>query len=993
MDARGRVTIVVDAVGNALTYGYDPLGRQTSVTLPTGSRTGVAYDSLGRKTRIDDPQLGTTRYEYDEVGNTIRVIVNDAPSSYVYDALNRVTLKTPAGEAAVTYGYDDLAMANGQGRLTSINDAAGTVLLSYTPNGQLNSSARYFTGEAKSYTQYFRYDLAGRVTRETYPTGDLADYSYTFGGNLASVALNGVALATWSDYSPTGKPGSVKYGNGVQTAYQFDVMDHVTSLRTTSQTAILQDLGYDWYSASNTNGMNIGSISDNRVNKIVNGNNTDESQSYTYDPLYRLATAVGVWGTKTFDYDSIGNPRSFGGVTNRTLMFNGQQLSSGTGISEVRYDGRGNLEHKAQDGLTWDYSWTAENRLATASRNGVLTAQMLYDDAGQRARKIYTPSTGPSVTTLYLGKSYERRTYSDGSPTRHTLHVYANGQHIATVTRAGDIATAFNERNEWRTELATAALYNGRSLRGIIRKASHVLAAAAIHPRASEGLIVLCFVVFGVVLLVFCCRPLTASMGGISVRTRLLASSVVVVFAFASCSRQGGLYEAPNYLLTGDTANGPALGTYFFHTNQVNSSAVITDAAGNESTRIVYLPFGEVSRANSSGSDAVTAKFTDQEFDSELGLYYYGARYYDPSVGRFLSADSVVPDPSDAQSFNRYSYVLNKPITSIDPTGHFNLGGFLVGLGVSFLGGILTVCGFGIGLPLLASGLATMGYAAGADPAGISPLIIGAPFGGGASPDSWAGSTTVFGGSSSLSISAYSGALGSAGTGRASGYGAMSDAPSGLRFRVEVLSFEGSEPGETAAPTPSYSALAASGWRPVGQPGVWESMIPIWGSVRAAVDDYQNGRYGWAVFNAGLAVSDVFLMKAVVVGLGKVAAGTAFKVAGSHSWGATRAWLGKSMSLKKGQEVHHWLLERNQGIGKYARGWLKNQPWNLMVLPETTGELRPGWGIHRAIETAWRNGNLFEWFMIGTPQWFKAASLSGAGHAAGGVREANADGN
>lgn len=54
-------------------------------------------------------------------------------------------------------------------------------------------------------------------------------------------------------------------------------------------------------------------------------------------------------------------------------------------------------------------------------------------------------------------------------------------------------------------------------------------------------------------------------------------------------------------------------------------------------------------------------------------LYYYGARYYDPALGRFLSPDPVDPDPYNPQSLNPYSYVLNNPVRYIDPTGNREL--------------------------------------------------------------------------------------------------------------------------------------------------------------------------------------------------------------------------------------------------------------------------------------------------------------------------------
>jgi RHS repeat-associated protein len=63
-------------------------------------------------------------------------------------------------------------------------------------------------------------------------------------------------------------------------------------------------------------------------------------------------------------------------------------------------------------------------------------------------------------------------------------------------------------------------------------------------------------------------------------------------------------------------------------------------------------------------------KFTGQRLDS-TGLYYYGARYYDPGIGKFISADTIVPDPANPQSLNRYACCLNNPLKYIDPTGHW----------------------------------------------------------------------------------------------------------------------------------------------------------------------------------------------------------------------------------------------------------------------------------------------------------------------------------
>jgi len=54
----------------------------------------------------------------------------------------------------------------------------------------------------------------------------------------------------------------------------------------------------------------------------------------------------------------------------------------------------------------------------------------------------------------------------------------------------------------------------------------------------------------------------------------------------------------------------------------------------------------------------------------DRGLYYYGARYYDPTLGRFIQPDTIVPEPGNPQSLNRYSYVNNNPVKYTDPSGY-----------------------------------------------------------------------------------------------------------------------------------------------------------------------------------------------------------------------------------------------------------------------------------------------------------------------------------
>ena len=65
-------------------------------------------------------------------------------------------------------------------------------------------------------------------------------------------------------------------------------------------------------------------------------------------------------------------------------------------------------------------------------------------------------------------------------------------------------------------------------------------------------------------------------------------------------------------------------------------------------------------------------RFTGQREEEALGLYYYGARWYDPELRRFIQPDTIVPQPGNPQSLNRYSYCLNNPVRYTDPSGYLS---------------------------------------------------------------------------------------------------------------------------------------------------------------------------------------------------------------------------------------------------------------------------------------------------------------------------------
>ncbi len=122
----------------------------------------------------------------------------------------------------------------------------------------------------------------------------------------------------------------------------------------------------------------------------------------------------------------------------------------------------------------------------------------------------------------------------------------------------------------------------------------------------------------------------------------------------------------------------------FFHKDHLGSSTIMSNSSGTALETSEYLPFG--GQRSHTGSAVSNYKFTDQEFDPESGLYNYNARLYDPVLGKFVTADTIVPDPSSPQTLNRYSYCYNNPLIYVDPDGHFGfLGSIILG---AIIGGV-----------------------------------------------------------------------------------------------------------------------------------------------------------------------------------------------------------------------------------------------------------------------------------------------------------------
>jgi RHS repeat-associated protein len=120
------------------------------------------------------------------------------------------------------------------------------------------------------------------------------------------------------------------------------------------------------------------------------------------------------------------------------------------------------------------------------------------------------------------------------------------------------------------------------------------------------------------------------------------------------------------------------------------STSLTTNSSGGKVAELRYYPYGET--RFSSGTTPTARRYTGQIEDAAIGLYFYNARYYDPYLNRFISPDSIIPDPANPQDLNRYSYVRNNPVRYTDPTGHCIFGVdtlVCIAVGGAVVGGIV----------------------------------------------------------------------------------------------------------------------------------------------------------------------------------------------------------------------------------------------------------------------------------------------------------------
>jgi RHS repeat-associated protein len=693
-NAEGQVINKIDYLGNdplKTSYEYSAAGELIAVTDPENISTYYEYDLAGRRVGMNHPDKGKLRYDYDHAGNLIRMFTPNLVSDptittnyihYIYDH-NRLTdielPNLPDGSVNpnnVHYGYLNGGYGNNSGRMYTKSDGTGYTVYAYGKMGEIVSENRTVFGyniPTMNFQTFFNYDSWNRIKQITYPDNENVYYRYDLGGNLKSVSNDYQDYIKEITYDLYEQRSKVTYGNGV-----VNRLNYVPTNRRLNSSTLANSSGIGFLSNSYRYDYrgNIAKL-ENHSDVSPNGMGGQYVFEYKYDTLNRL---IGTEGSSRL-VDKAGNPitpgtspfsqsnsgfklhmeyTKSGGIQQKyqshavdqvlnprnTFEYDYEYIGGTHQVAQIAdgyygnfqgfgYDGNGNTTYHADEYHVHKIFWDEQDRMKALfdDYNGVYQYNV-YDDKGERTIKYSL--TGNS-------QLYQNGVLVDpGSVNIDSYKLYPNP--YVVVTSDGQ--------------------YTKNYFEGSMRFASRI------EPHNDI------FV------------PSTTKAPGKDVKeidpAKDFKTYLEKMEVEGNVLSELGAAKAPPGM-------GGQPGLYYLHGDHLGTASFVTDDNSETTQFFLNLPFGETMLEQQTGVYDNPYKFNAKELDSETGLYYYGARYYNPRISIWYGVDPLaVYNPvmetefyGDGQhnggvyylgNLNPYIYTYQNPVKYIDPNGKQTVG-------------------------------------------------------------------------------------------------------------------------------------------------------------------------------------------------------------------------------------------------------------------------------------------------------------------------------
>lgn len=678
----GKVTKIIDGKGYATSYDYDKLGRVTKAVNPDNSVVTLQYNDANNSILVTDEAGVKTYTQWNPIGWKIATGVSehDIRSRFGYDAYGRLEWSEDARGNRTWFGYDQWSRQNkitypdGSSATVEYNDVQRTKVSTDAEGYKITETldpldrttkkeeTKLVNGQHVVQTLgTFMYDAAGKVRESTDGNNNRTKFDYDALGRLTGVTN---AKNEFTKYEYTSKDRlnlfKIVFPDNTERSKKYDELGR--TIQTIAPDQAVEKFYYDENHNLRTYVDRKGQVTTNDYdsrNKLRSSALGSETIRYDYDTAGKRRFMQDNTGTTNYHYNELGQLEILTYPDGRTIRYsydrqgNRETMTDPFGyVTAYGYDNRNRLTGVGPGFNDWDakYEYKRNNLLAAiVQRNGV---NGTYTYEGLNLAGLSQQKHGAALNTFAYGYDGNRnQTSKTENGTRHEFS-YDPLNRIGTSSQFGEQYTYDSRGNRQTLQSSSSPDLSGASYRYDERN-------RLVEVTTDDGKNV-AYRYNGDGLLY------ERTENGQTVRyyydgANMIAEGTVTNGSVALKAR----YIRGNGLAARADANGAK--TYYLH-NGHGDVVGLTDGSGNVVNRYTYDIWGNPLTVTEQVPQPF--RYSGEFWDNSAHLQYLRARWYDPSVGRFMSQDTYEGDIANPLSLNLYTYGWNNPLMFSDPSGN-----------------------------------------------------------------------------------------------------------------------------------------------------------------------------------------------------------------------------------------------------------------------------------------------------------------------------------